>query len=147
MQWSIDCSDAFSVARVRHAVIDELRTLTTEGDVFPVEVVLGEVLAAEMERGGHAALVVTVDRGLTGPNVHLYMQGRPAIACTQGELRAALLRETHVPIAIEVSAQGTHMCLRVPAPAEARPSPEFWDTSRSVSRVRMQSLKDRLRSI
>ena len=62
VQWSIDSADAYSVAKVRRAVVDELRELTgRDADLFTVETVLGELLGAEMERG-HLALVVTVEQ-------------------------------------------------------------------------------------
>jgi hypothetical protein len=111
VKWSIDSADAYSVARVRHAVIDALRSMTTkEADFFTVETVLGELLGAEMERG-HLALVVTVERSVGGPSVHVYMQGQPSISATRGELREAILRGTRVPMSIEQSAQGTHVCI------------------------------------
>jgi hypothetical protein len=46
--------------------------------------------------------------------VHIYTQGRPGITSTQGELRLAILRGTRMPMAVETTAQGTHITLRVP---------------------------------
>lgn len=120
MKWSIDSADAYSVAKVRHSVIDSLESITgAAADLFTVETVLGELLAAEMERG-HLALAVTIERGVGGPAVHLYTQGRPAATSLRGELRDAILHGARIPMSIEVSAQGTHICLRVPMPSEAR---------------------------
>ena len=113
MQWSIDCADAYSVAKVRRAVVDNLRDLVgRDADLFTVETVLGELLGAEMERG-HLALAVTVERGLGGPCVHVYTQGRPGVTATKGELRDAILREARIPMSVETSAQGSHIVLRV----------------------------------
>jgi hypothetical protein len=90
VKWSIDSADAYSVARVRHAVIDALRSMTTkEADFFTVETVLGELLGAEMERG-HLALAVTIERSVGGPSVHIYTQGPAGISTTRGELREAI---------------------------------------------------------
>jgi hypothetical protein len=119
VQWSIDCADAYSVAKVRRAVVEELRKIAgREADLFTVETVLGELLGAEMERG-HLALVVTIERGLGGPCVHVYTQGRPGVSGTQGELRQAILRGARIPMSMETSAQGTHIVLRVPLGHEA----------------------------
>jgi hypothetical protein len=119
VQWSIDCADAYSVAKVRRAVVDQLRNIVAvrDADLFTVETVLGELLGAEMERG-HLALVITIEHGLGGPCVHLYTQGRPGVAGTQGELRDAILRGTRMPMSIESTPQGTHIVLRVPLPHE-----------------------------
>jgi hypothetical protein len=119
VKWSIDSADAYSVAKVRRAVIDALCKMTGgRADLFTVETVLGELLGAEMERG-HLALVVTVERGVGGPAVHIYTQGRPGVASTQGELRSAILKGARVPMTLGVSAQGTDICIRVPLQHEA----------------------------
>lgn len=103
---------------MRHAVVDELREIAgRDADLFTVETVLGELLGAEMERG-HLALVITIEHAVGGPCVHIYTQGRPGIAATQGELRQAILRGTRMPMAIETTSQGTHIVLRVPVSQE-----------------------------
>lgn len=118
MKWSIDCADAYSVAKVRRAVVEALRETAGPGaDLFTVESVLGELLGAEMERG-HLALVVTIERAAGGPCVHIYTQGRPGVSSTQGELRQAILRGARMPMSMETSAQGTHIVLRVPHAAD-----------------------------
>lgn len=72
LKWSIDSADAYSVAKVRRAVIDALAQMTpANADLFTVESVLGEILGAEMVRG-HLALVVTIEQGVGGPSVHIY---------------------------------------------------------------------------
>ena len=120
MKWSIDSADAYAVANVRRAVIEELEKITERrADLFTIETVLGELLGAEMERG-HLALVVLVELSLGGPTVHIYTQGKAGPTSRHGELRDAILRNTRVPMSIETSAQGTHICLRVPTQYEAR---------------------------
>ena len=119
MKWSIDSADAYAVANVRRAVIEELENITEPTDLFTLETVLGELLGAEMERG-HLALVVLVEQSLGGPTVHIYAQGRAGPGSSHGELRDAILRNTRLPMSIETSAQGTHICLRVPTRHEAR---------------------------
>lgn len=118
VKWSIDCADAYAVVSVRHAVIEELARLTQTGDadLFSVETVLGELLGAEMTRG-HIALAVMVEQSIGGPTVHIYTQGR-TVGATHGELREAILRNTRLPMSIEVTPQGTHVCLRVPTKHE-----------------------------
>lgn len=124
MRWSIDSADAYSVAKVRRGVVEELRTIAGEDtDLFALETVLGELLSGEMERG-HLALAVIVERGLGGPSVHVYTQGPGGSAreSTQGELRAAILRGTRLPMSVESTAQGTHYVLRLPLSHEGRAS-------------------------
>lgn len=114
MNWSIDAGDAFAVARVRRSAIDEIRSMSSEStDLFALELVLGELLASEMERG-HWSLAVSVESDVAGPTVHVYAQGTPAIAADNNDYRKAILRGTRVPMTIEASAQGTHTVLRPP---------------------------------
>ncbi len=144
MKWSIDSADAYSVAKVRRAVIDALGKMTTQkADLFTVETVLGELLGAEMERG-HLALVITVERSVGGPSVHLYTQGRPSVSSTQGELRHAILQGTRVPMSIEVTAQGTHVCIRVPMDYEMNANVELWEAASEFARSRIKTVTDRL---
>jgi len=144
LKWSIDSADAYSVAKVRRAVVEALRSMTTDkADLFTVETVLGELLGAEMERG-HLALVITVERGVGGPSVHLYTQGRPGVSSTQGELRGAILQGTRVPMSIEVSAQGTHICIRVPMDYEMSANVDLWRVAAQLARDRIKTVKERL---
>lgn len=144
MKWSIDSADAYSVAKVRRAVIDELSTMTSaKADLFTVETVLGELLGAEMERG-HLALVITVEQGVGGPSVHLYTQGRPGLTSTHGELRQAILQGTRVPMSIEVSAQGAHVCIRVPMDYELTANLTLWQAAAGFARTRIRTVTDRL---
>jgi hypothetical protein len=114
VRWSIDAADAYSVAKVRRAVIEQLQCIAGPGaDLFAVETVLGELLGAEMERG-HYAVAVIIEQGAGAPAVHLYTQGTPAVNSTQGELRSAILEGTRLPMGIEATPQGTHISLRVP---------------------------------
>lgn len=126
MQWSIDCADAYSVAKARRAAIAEVRKIAgVSTDLFMIEVVLGELLAAEMERG-HYALVLDVERDIGGPAVHVYTQGSPNLGKERDEIRNAILQSAPVPMSVEKSAQGTHICLRVPMPHERPANPRFW---------------------
>jgi hypothetical protein len=130
LRWSIDAGDAYSVAKVRRAVIERLQTVAGEGaDLFTVETVLGELLGAEMERG-HIALAVIIERGLGGPTVHVYTQGPSQGTSTRGELRDAILSGTRLPMSVELTAQGTHYCLRVPLAHETPVTAEAWEVVR-----------------
>ena len=112
MKWSVDCADAYALARTRHAVMEQLKELCGDADLFVVETVLGELLSAEMGRG-HVALAVTIEPARDGPSIHIYTQGRHSNS-THGELREAILRNSRVPMSIEISPQGTHVALRAP---------------------------------
>jgi hypothetical protein len=144
VKWSIDSADAYSVAKVRRAVIAALSKMTGErADLFTVETVLGELLGAEMERG-HLALVIMVENGVGGPSVHIYTQGRPGVSSTQGELRQAILQSTRVPMSIEVSAQGSHICIRVPMDYERSANPMLWEAAQDFARARIEKVTKRL---
>lgn len=126
MRWSIDAGDAYSVAKVRHAVIEQLRTLAGEGaDLFTLETVLGELLGGEMENG-HVALAVIIERGVGGPSVHVYTQGPAAGVSTRGELREAILSGSRLPMSVEMTGQGAHYCLRVPLAHEVPVTARDW---------------------
>ncbi|HEY9179553.1 MAG TPA: hypothetical protein VIO32_02475 [Candidatus Baltobacteraceae bacterium] len=118
---------------------------TDRADLFTLETVLGELLGAEMERG-HLALVITVESGVGGPSIHIYTQGRPGVSSTQGELRHRILQATRVPMSIEVSAQGTHVCIRVPMDYERNASEHaaLWRDAIGTVRQRIKTVKDRL---
>ena len=147
LKWSIDSTDAYSVAKVRRAIIDEVHAETGgRADLYPVETVLGEVLGAEMERGGHLALAATVEHGVGGSAIHVYTQGHPAIATTQNELRKAIVQAHRVPMSIEITAQGAHICLRVPAPHEIDVALKAWQAATSIAGRRLNKMNRRFRA-
>lgn len=70
------------------------------------------MFAAQAERG-HLALAVTLERRGRGPSIHIYSQGKPLERVPENALRAQILRSTRVPMSIESSGQGSHICLRL----------------------------------
>ena len=70
------------------------------------------MFAAQAERG-HLALAVTVERRGRGPSIHIYAQGKPLQGLARNPVRDALLAATRVPLSIESSEQGAHICLRL----------------------------------
>lgn len=70
------------------------------------------MFAAQVERG-HIALAVTLERRGKCPSIHIYAQGKPLDDVPENGLRAAILRSTRVPMSVESSDQGTHICLRL----------------------------------
>lgn len=132
MRWSIDAGDAYSVAKVRRAVIEQLLRITgKDADLFTLETVLGELLGAEMERG-HVALAIIIERGIGGPVVHVYTQGPTEGRSTHGELRDAILSGARLPMSVEVTPQSTHYCLRVAMGHEAQISPNALEVVREA---------------
>ena len=130
MRWSIDAGDAYSVAKVRRAVVEQLEQLTATGaDLFTLETVLGELLGAEMERG-HNALAIIIEGAVGGPVVHVYTQGPTEGQSTRGELRDAILSGTRLPMSVEVTSQSTHYCMRVPMNHEALGGPNALEVVR-----------------
>ncbi len=80
--------------------------------LFDLEIVLGEMFAAQAERG-HLALAVTLERRGRCPSIHIYAQGKPLDEIPENVLRSTILRRTRVPMSVESSDQGTHICLRL----------------------------------
>lgn len=80
--------------------------------LFDLEIVLGEMFAAQVERG-HIALAVALERRGRSPSIHIYSQGKPLEGVPENPVRAAILRSTRVPMSIESSDQGSHICLRL----------------------------------
>jgi hypothetical protein len=70
------------------------------------------MFAAQLERG-HLALAVTLERRGRSPSIHIYSQGKPFERVPDNPLRAAILRTTRVPMTVESSDQGAHICLRL----------------------------------
>jgi hypothetical protein len=112
-RWSIDCADAGALSRARREIIEELRRTSSDAArLFDLEIVLGEMFAAQAERG-HIALAVTVERRGRCPAIHIYAQGKPLATVPDNPLRAAILRRTRVPMSVESTDQGAHICLRL----------------------------------
>lgn len=80
--------------------------------LFDLEIVLGEMFAAQIERG-HIALAVALERRGRGPAIHIYSQGKPLEGVPENHIRSAILRSARVPMSIESSDQGAHVCLRL----------------------------------
>lgn len=113
LRWSIDCADARALSRARREILEELRHANSDAArLFDVEIVLGEMLAAQVERG-HIALAVALERRGRSPAIHIYSQGKPLESVPEDPIRDAILRATRVPMSIESSDQGAHICLRL----------------------------------
>jgi hypothetical protein len=99
--------------------------------LFDLEIVLGEMFAAQVERG-HLALAVALERRGRSPSIHIYAQGKPLEDGPENPVRAAILSRTRVPMSVERSDQGTHICLRLLLAHEQpfRRLKVSWQTSR-----------------
>jgi hypothetical protein len=113
LSWSIDCADASSLSRARHEIIEQLRSTTSDAtSIADIEIVLGEMLAAQTERG-HLALAITLERRGRSPAIHIYAQGQPLANVPENPLREAILQRMRVPMSVERSEQGAHITLRL----------------------------------
>lgn len=70
------------------------------------------MFAAQVERG-HIALAVSLERRGRSPSIHIYAQGKPLESVPENPVRATILRSTRVPMSVENSDQGSHICLRL----------------------------------
>lgn len=113
LRWSIDCADARALSRARREIIAELcRSSDDAAKLFDLEIVLGELFAAQVECG-HIALAVTLERRGQSPSLHIYAQGKPLDRLPENTMRAEILRNIRVPMSVESSDQGAHICLRL----------------------------------
>ena len=113
LSWSIDCADTSLLSRARREIVEQLRCMTDDAPrIADIEIVLGEMLAAQTERG-HQALAITLERRGRCPAIHIYAQGKPLADVPANPLRDAILRETRVPMSVESSQQGAHITLRL----------------------------------
>ena len=112
LRWSIDCAEASSLSRVRRDIIEQLRGVAAREKLAELEIVLGELLAAQSECG-HVALAIALERRGRSPAIHLYAQGAPLRNAPENPVRAAILQRTRVPMSVESSEQGTHITLRL----------------------------------
>jgi hypothetical protein len=93
--------------------MDELaRSGSEEAKLFDLEIVIGELFTMLSERG-HQALAITLERRGRSPSIHIYSQGASLERAAENPYRAQLLRTTRVPMSLESSDQGAHICLRL----------------------------------
>lgn len=115
MRWAIDAGDPRSIVAARRALAHEIRRRAYNPDeVFAAEVLIGEILSAEMDRG-RVAIAVELEWANDCPVVHLYDQGDPfGVHAQQNDLRRALIESFGEYLDVATSDQGNHLSFAVP---------------------------------
>lgn len=153
MRWVIDSSDAASIVQTRRAVADHVRDETGgRSDDFMVELITGEILAAEWYRhAGAVALEVSWEHG--SAVLDLWDQG-PEIDL--GEVRDPLdppanlvLRKFADELHVERTGQGNHIRVTLPAhkASGVTASRRIWEMAATLVGIRSQSISDRFHTI
>lgn len=141
MRWVIDSSDAASIVKTRRAVAEHVREETRgNADDFMVELITGEILAAEWYRhGGAVAVELNWERGNAvldlwdqGPEIELGDIADPLDP--PGNL---VLRKFADELTVEHTAQGNHIRVALPAhKAGSAAATRFMDFAASLLGLR-----------
>lgn len=144
MRWVIDSSDAASVVSTRRAVTSQIKMQSGgNADEFMVELITGEILAAEWYR--HAgAIAVEVQWQDDAAILDVYDQG-PALDLddTGDPLEVPstiMLRRFAGAIQVEHSDQGNHIRITLPTHREIVPeaSQQLWEFAALLAGLRAE---------
>ena len=145
MRWIIDSGDAASIVTTRRAVTSHIREESRgKADDFMVELITGEILAAEWYRRAGA---IAVEVGWENDNAILdvYDQG-PALDLTEEVANPyeppidIMLRRFSAALQIERSDQGNHIRIALPArrdPGSTR-SRRLWEIAATLVGLRVE---------
>jgi hypothetical protein len=153
MRWVIDSSDAASIVKTRREVAEHVRDETHgRSDDFMVELITGEILAAEWYRhGGAIAVEVSWEHGNAvlelwdqGPEIELGEVPDPLNPPGNLVLRQ-FARELHV----EHTDQGNHIRVALPAhkASGVSASRRIWEMAATLVGLRSQRIAERFHSV
>lgn len=146
MRCTVDTSDRRAIARVRRAIVEEIGPhIASADDRFAVEVIAGEVLAAELEHGG-TSVVVEASAGPTGATMQIWDQS-PAMNVDDDPIRKAILSALESVIQIERSQGGSHIVVRLPFREKGRllHGHRIWQLASALVFERTSALECRIR--
>lgn len=147
MRCTVDTSDRRAIAHVRRAIVEEIGPhIADADDRFAIEVIAGEVLAAELEHGG-TNVVVEASAGPTGATLQIWDQS-PAMNVDDDPIRKAILAALESIIQIERSQGGTHIVVRLPFREKGRllHGHRIWQLASALVFERTSALDRRLKS-
>jgi len=150
MRWAIDAGDPRSIASARRALATEIRLRSGDPDeAFAAEVIIGEILSSEMDRG-RIAIALELEWGPKGAVVHLYDQGDSfTTRVNKNDLRRALVETFGEYLNVSTTEQGNHIEIAVPVSdlidTEAkRANPRLWRLASELVARRSRLIADRL---
>lgn len=152
MRWILDSTDAASIAQTRRAVALHVREESHgHSDDFMVELLTGEILAAEWyRRSGAVAIEVNWRNG--NAVLDLWDQG-PAIDLSDADPLDApsnlVLRQFADELQIEHTEQGNHIQVALPAykDAPSSKSRRIWEMAATLVGLRSQSVAKRFHDV
>lgn len=150
MRWAIDAGDPRSIASARRALATEIRVRSGDPDeAFAAEVIIGEILSSEMDRG-RVAIALELEWGPGGAIVHLYDQGESfATRVDKNDLRRALIETFGDHLNVSTTEQGNHIEIAVPVSdiveiESKRANPRLWRLASELVARRSRLIADRL---
>lgn len=113
MRLAIDAGDPRSVVTARRALAEEIRRRArNRDDAFAAELLIGEILSAEMDRG-RIAIALELEWTNSGPLVHLYDQGNAFGPDPDNHVRRSLIDALKHDITVTTTPQGNHVQVRL----------------------------------
>ena len=145
MRLAIDAGDPRSVVSARRALAEEIgRRARSSDDAFAAEVLIGEILCAEMERG-RVAIALELEWTPLGPVVHLYDQGNPFGPDPDNHVRRSIIDSLKHDLTISSSPQGNHIRVRLPLEqARERSGPAVWKIASELVAKRSRDIAEKI---
>jgi len=149
MRLAIDAGDPRSVVSARRALAEEIgRRARNRDDAFAAELLIGEILCAEMDRG-RVAIALELEWTQTGPVVHLYDQGNPFGPDPDNHVRRSIIDSFKHDLTVTSSAQGNHIRVKLPLDVlrdydTERMSPDVWKLASELVAQRSRSIAERI---
>ncbi|GAC1657754.1 MAG: hypothetical protein NVS9B12_10010 [Vulcanimicrobiaceae bacterium] len=144
MRWVIDSGDAASIVSTRRAVASHINAESGgHADDFMVELITGEILAAEWYRDA-GAIAVEVEWREEGAVLDVYDQGPEldlsAVTDPLEQPRDIMLRRFAGALEIEHTEQGNHIRIQVPARSETgtEKSRRIWEFAATLVGMRAE---------
>ncbi|GAC1392008.1 MAG: hypothetical protein NVSMB31_09780 [Vulcanimicrobiaceae bacterium] len=148
MQWVLDTRDLRAVAQTRRAIAGEITPYVCDiHEGYAVEVIAGEILAAEVSNG---ARTVTVQLECSALHVTLEIwDDAPAFELGSDPLRDALIANLATTVQVEESAGGHHLTIRLPinrADDDFSRTTRIWQLASALVTERATQMSERLKS-
>ena len=149
MRLAIDAGDPRSVVSARRALAEEIRRRArNRDDAFAAELLIGEILCAEMDRG-RVAIALELEWTLNGPVVHLYDQGNPFGPDPDNHVRRSIIDALKHDISVTTTEQGNHIRVRLRLDVlrdydTERMSPTVWKIASELVAQRSRSIAETL---
>jgi len=150
MRLAIDAGDPRSVVSARKALAQEIaRRARHRDDAFAAELLIGEILVAEMDRG-RVAIALELEWTASGPVVHLYDQGNPFGPDPGNHVRRSIIDSLKHDLTVTSTAQGNHIRVKLPLDTvreydAERLNPSVWQLASELVAQRSRDIAENLK--